>query len=68
MLLEMLRFKKPNFGAANILSAWIRFTFPGQISEYNTFKPYVYTFIKFKIVIEGLIAVANLLVLWNQDS
>ena len=61
---------------------WIKSPFPGPISGYNIFKPDQYTFIKFKIVIKGLIVVEKQKLevepffavswtffefLWNQD-
>ena len=38
--------KNHNFGAANIICAYIKFPFPGPISEYNNFKSDVDNFIK----------------------
>ena len=75
------RFENPKFGGANMISKWIKFTFPVSISDYNTFKSDVYSCIKLKIVLKGLIVVEKrrlidpvfavswtiFRVLWTQD-
>ena len=35
LLAEILCIEKPNFGAANVISKWIKFVIPGLISRYD---------------------------------
>ena len=48
---------KKNVGAANIISAWIKFPFPGPIRKYNIFKVDEQNFIKVKLFPKSVIIV-----------
>ena len=45
------------FGAANVISTWLKFPFSGLNSKYNILKVNIYIFIKFKTVTKGMIFV-----------
>ena len=55
LLADIYCFKNPKFGAANIISMWIKFPLPVLIRKYDTFEGDIWNFIKLNIIIKCII-------------